>query len=542
MMNEKPSNIVERFWKYEQENNYERLSLYILSATIRKLATILKVRKSSPLTALSIASSIYLSRTLLSQNLKEIDKKFLEKYILEEINIFQRKLLSDIINLKLRKEYELLFDRFVQNLYSIWILYNNGISRSLDIFFYVIEVNNLDVLYDTVKLSLRDKLVINIYIILFYRRIYNNVFNKKKPKILKDKELPDLLTKVGMEVKNIFKNTLFINELENFDKHFDIVAETLTTFIKSEYEKDNTYSRINQAVTDFDFFRYLLVIGYNLLNPYDPIVIRYLTEYIKNDAETFLDFATTMKSLLVQNQEYEEILLEIPMYKNIGSSVLLNDDPTLFQAKNVHFSYNDKSETIVNLNLSINRFQWNHFKGASGQGKTTLFNLLLQRHKHQRGQMFFQGNESYSYENIKHLISIVSTSYDLFDNYSILLNITYGLKKVDEDTIKKIEYYLEKFQMKHLKYRLHDKMEGLSTGENKRIKLIRLILHDRPIWFLDEVTANLNDELEKVVLDELFKIKTEKKKTVLFISHNKSTLRYADVIYNIDNKQVNQLE
>ena len=356
MMNEKPSNIVERFLKYEQENNYERLSLYILSATIRKLATILKVRKSSPLTALSIASSVYLSRTLLSQHLKEIDKKFLEKYILEEINIFQRKLLSDIINLELRKEYELLFDRFLQNLYSIWILYNNGIGRSLDIFFYVIEVNNLDVLYDTVKLSLRDKLVINIYIILFYGAIYNNAFDMKKPKMLKDKELPDLLTKVGMEVKNIFKNTLFIHEHENFDKHFDIVAETLTKFIKSEYEKDNTYSRLNQAVTDFDFFRYLLVIAYNLINPYDPIVLRYLTEYIRNDAETFFDCATTMKSLLVQNQEYEEILLEIPMYKNIGSSVLPNDDPILFQAKNVYFSYSDKRETIVNLNFSINRF------------------------------------------------------------------------------------------------------------------------------------------------------------------------------------------
>ena len=96
--------------------------------------------------------------------------------------------------------------------------------------------------------------------------------------------------------------------------------------------------------------------------------------------------------------------------------------------------------------------------------------------------------------------------------------------------------------MKQLQSRLHDKMKGLSTGENKRIKLIRLILHDRPIWFLDEVTANLNDELEKVVLDELFKIKTEKKKTVLFISHNKSTSRYADAIYKIDKKEVIQLE
>ena len=189
------------------------------------------------------------------------------------------------------------------------------------------------------------------------------------------------------------------------------------------------------------------------------------------------------------------------------------------------------------MNLSVKLHQWTHFQGKSGNGKTTLFNIILQRLQHQKGKILFQ-NKTYDNENIKSLISVVDTSYDLFDNYTILLNITYGLKDVNEGVMNQLHYYLEKFNLQHLSSRLHDNINFLSTGEKKRLKIIRLILHDRPIWFLDEVTENLDSAIEIVILKEISRIQKEKKKTILFISHRLTSEKFADIIYNIQGGKI----
>ena len=85
--------------------------------------------------------------------------------------------------------------------------------------------------------------------------------------------------------------------------------------------------------------------------------------------------------------------------------------------------------------------------------------------------------------------------------------------------------------------RLDDMVDNLSTGQKQRIKLIRLILHDRPIWILDEATSNLDQDIENIILTHLRQLQQEKRKTVLFISHHFSAT-FSDITYKVSNENI----
>jgi ABC-type transport system involved in cytochrome bd biosynthesis fused ATPase/permease subunit len=82
---------------------------------------------------------------------------------------------------------------------------------------------------------------------------------------------------------------------------------------------------------------------------------------------------------------------------------------------------------------------------------------------------------------------------------------------------------------------LDTNINKLSTGEKQRIKIIRCILQDRPIWFLDEITSNIDKECEKIVLSVLRQIQIRKKKSVFHITHSVTSKNECDCVLSINN-------
>lgn len=524
--------ILKRFLSYDIDNNCKRLFTYVLSLCIRKIQQISKLRNFNFIQHSAIAASTFLSRKFLNEQVKKMDITFLEKYLLKEINCFQKKLLTKIINMKLKTEYESIFDKYVHNVLFLWNLYNQIIYRAVSLSFYFIQVNSVEFIFPNTKVDLKTKICINIYSVLFYLIEFAEDDSSKKVDTL-------ILDKIKMETKNIFKNTFFIHEMENFENHFDKINEYLFNFISKNYFHNNVYVAISPRRNRDDLLKYILLIVYNLFTTYSGVIVQYLTEYIKNDAESIIELMHVVENLLKENQIYEEVLQSIIPDKNI-ISFSLDDNPILFELKDVYFTYDGKNYIYEDFNLSIKLYEWTHFRGKSGNGKSTLFNILLQRLQHQKGDVLFQ-NKTYNYENVKSLISVVDTGYDFFDNYTILLNITYGMTDLNDSVMDKVHYYLEKFNLKYLSSRLHDNVNFLSTGEKKRLKIIRLILHDRPIWFLDEITANLDYNIEIIVMNELARIQKEKKKTILFISHNPALENFANTVYNLEKGKITKV-
>jgi len=96
-------------------------------------------------------------------------------------------------------------------------------------------------------------------------------------------------------------------------------------------------------------------------------------------------------------------------------------------------------------------------------------------------------------------------------------------------------YYIELFELSKYKNNLDAPIKPLSTGEKQRCKIIYLLLHNKPIWLLDEITSNVNEELETIILTELKRIQQEEKKLVIHITHGSLNVKYSDYKMSIKN-------
>lgn len=128
---------------------------------------------------------------------------------------------------------------------------------------------------------------------------------------------------------------------------------------------------------------------------------------------------------------------------------------------------------------------------------------------------------------------------DLFEDNVLLYNLTYGLRVVTDVELQKINYYLKMFDMSNFVDKLETiKVSLLSSGQKQKVRIIRLILVDKPIWILDEVTSNIDDKMEFIILNELKRIQKENGKSIICITHNKDLFSISDVKMHIENYNI----
>jgi ABC-type multidrug transport system fused ATPase/permease subunit len=193
----------------------------------------------------------------------------------------------------------------------------------------------------------------------------------------------------------------------------------------------------------------------------------------------------------------------------------------------------------VERSIHIISGQWTSLTGESGSGKTTLCELLLRTCmstcSYEKFIYFLnKRNNHYKHDEIRHYVSYLRPSADLF-NRSIEFNILYGVRQ-HRKTKAKMLTLLVQYGLSHLTRRLGRNIQSLSSGEKQRIKIIRCILQDKPIWILDEATSNIDEKYEAIVLSSLRSIQSARQKTVIHITHNTTHLDYADVCLMIENR------
>ena len=214
----------------------------------------------------------------------------------------------------------------------------------------------------------------------------------------------------------------------------------------------------------------------------------------------------------------------VPQYPK-DSSVTLRD---------VHFSYDGKTEVIKGVSLEIQPGQTVAFVGPSGGGKTTVSRLAARFWDYQKGSITVGGMEvsQIDPEKLMSLYSIVFQDVTLFDN-TILENIRLGRKgATDEEVLAaaklaNCEEFAEKLPDKW-NTNIGENGCALSGGERQRISIARAFLKDAPIILLDEATASLDVENETAIQEALSRL--IKDKTVLIIAHRMRTVSSADKI------------
>ena len=247
----------------------------------------------------------------------------------------------------------------------------------------------------------------------------------------------------------------------------------------------------------------------------------------------------TLQSTLAAGNRVLDILEEHPVAEDITGK-----EPISFHgaaANHVTFAYDN--ETILNdFSIDVPEGKVTGIIGRSGSGKSTLLKLLMRFWKVQEGTVAVSGRsvEEINTENLRQMESFVTQQTHLFHD-SIRNNLRVAKQNAtDEELIAACK-----------KASVHDFIMGLpkgydtevgelgdtlSGGERQRLGLARAFLHDAPFLLLDEPTSNLDSLNEAVILKALHEGCREK--TVVLVSHRKSTMGIADNVYSVEQGRV----
>jgi ATP-binding cassette, subfamily B, heavy metal transporter len=204
----------------------------------------------------------------------------------------------------------------------------------------------------------------------------------------------------------------------------------------------------------------------------------------------------------------------------------------------VDFSYHHDRKILHNVSFSIPAGKKVAVVGASGAGKSTLSRLLFRFYDPQSGNISIDGQaiNSVTQDSLRKLIGIVPQDTVLFNN-SILNNIAYAKHNATQEEIIQAARMANIHDfIKHLPDTYHtlvgERGLKLSGGEKQRIAIARVFLKDPPILIFDEATSSLDSLSEKLILNAMAKVASQR--TTLVIAHRLSTIADADNIIVLD--------
>lgn len=213
------------------------------------------------------------------------------------------------------------------------------------------------------------------------------------------------------------------------------------------------------------------------------------------------------------------------------------------ELRNIGFGFDDATTPLLNdLSLTIGKGERVGIKGASGAGKTTLFNLILGLYRPTAGAIYIDG-EVLCEDNIRkwqNSIGYVSQSVFITDG-SLVENIAFGIEANDVD-YNRINEVIELSDLKAFVSSLpngvhtHIGEQGskISGGQRQRIGIARALYKNPDILLFDEATSSLDDHTEENINNAISKIsESNHSLTIVVIAHRESSLEYCDRIITL---------
>ncbi|WP_142125062.1 lipid A export permease/ATP-binding protein MsbA [Pseudoxanthomonas sp. 3HH-4] len=177
--------------------------------------------------------------------------------------------------------------------------------------------------------------------------------------------------------------------------------------------------------------------------------------------------------------------------------------------------------------------------GRSGSGKSTLIKLIPRFYEAESGQILLDGYplQDYRLADLRRQIALVGQQVMLFDG-TVAANVAYGELQGAEATAMEeavrganaMEFVQE--MPERMQAPIGNKGGRLSGGQRQRLAIARAMLKDAPILILDEATAALDNESERLVQNALQKLMPDR--TTLVIAHRLSTIEHADQVLVLD--------
>lgn len=358
-------------------------------------------------------------------------------------------------------------------------------------------------------------------------------------------------------LKNQIKNRKAINKLNN---HLSETKENILTIHNLSAETyrekgfvsllhDNYQSRKNSALFDSVFspivqmIRAVLIAVVSLLAFYSQegntsLLLGITVGTFAASLSLISNVFKPVEAIGLQLQEMQEGLSGVKRVEeymsedempetdeNISAVALLRQDD-IIHIQNMTYHYEDGEEKIFSsADLVLKKKEKVTIIGRTGAGKTTLFRLLLGILIPTDGHVYIGGKDSYLIPNREksRIFGYVEQGFSSIDG-TIMDQITLKDSSVTLEKVKECmkKVYLDDYVENEIKngYQAEFKENLFSRGQLQLLSLARALVHDPEILLLDEISANLDSETEKKILEALSSASADK--TVISISHRLS--------------------
>jgi inositol-phosphate transport system ATP-binding protein len=190
------------------------------------------------------------------------------------------------------------------------------------------------------------------------------------------------------------------------------------------------------------------------------------------------------------------------------------------ELKNICKSFNKKTNTIDNLNLTIEDGEFVALLGPSGCGKSTTLLMIAGIYKPDRGEIYFDDQPVNDLEPKDRNIGMVFQSYALYPHMTVLENIAFPLKQQRVPKKERIERAKQAAEMVKLGHLLDRKPSQLSGGQQQRVALARAIVKKPAVLLLDEPLSNLDARLKIEMREEISRLQKELGITTIMVTHD----------------------
>ena len=338
------------------------------------------------------------------------------------------------------------------------------------------------------------------------------------------------------EIKALgIKKNIERNIFSNLDKMFDNTKKI------RKYEV--IYYNLNNLVYYILQFIILFTTGYFFIKGEVSYSIFIMIENyiwrIDEVVESISDFGVNYNKVTVSLKRIDEIINNKISQDEVFGNKVLDNTKGVIEFRNVKFKYReDEDYTLNGLNLKIEPNKKTAIVGRSGNGKSTIFNLLLRYFDATKGVITIDGIniKDLTEESLRENISVIRQSPFLF-NLSIMDNFRLIRDNVSLDEVREVckRAYIDDYIMSLPKG--YDTIIGegginLSGGQKQRIAIARTLLINTKIILFDEATSALDNESQEYIKKTIDDLVNDH--TVIIVAHRLSTIIDADVINVID--------
>lgn len=387
------------------------------------------------------------------------------------------------------------------------------------------------------------EILLIVFILFLIIRKYNpklkSVHKERKEKQDKFTSLTNESVRGIREIKTLgIKNNLINNAIE-------LIKDI---YKKSEEELDiqksfNIKTSFLKSVLECGVFATCVVLLY-----YNKISLTFfiaMTYYVYRYTwliENINDFTQNYQKVSVSISRVNDIL-ENRLYEDVKfGTKCLTTSRGIIEFKNVSFAYPNEEDILNNFNLKIEPNKKIAIVGASGQGKSTLFNLITRIFDVKTGEITLDSIniKDIAEDDLRKNISIIRQEPFVFNR-----TIKENFKLIDDKiTLSKIREctkmaYLDDYIMSLPKK--YDTVLGeggvnLSGGQKQRLSIARALSKGSKVLLFDEATSALDNSTQEYIkktIDDLVK-----DHTIVIVAHRLSTIIDADIIYVVDNGMV----